>query len=309
MKRKIFKFALITLASFTLLTVVLSVFIFFYAGLYEFFPSDKKFDISPDIQDKVVIVDGLSVNYRTLGSAGLPDIVFIHGWGGSYDANDQVTTALYKQGFQVFTFEVPGLDRSDTPQNAWTNQDYANYYAKAFKEAGITNPVLVGQSFGGGIVASYASLYPNSLKHLVLVDANTTDKLSGYYSILVKLLGNIFSSVLQTSWIPEGMKSLFVQLMLSVPKDQVSSVPYKDRVVMSMTFTNTHLENQLKKLTTITVPTLLVWGESDTKVPMSQVKDMQESLQNEKLRTLPGGHTVIYRDPEAVAKIIAEEVK
>lgn len=203
--------------------------------------------------------------------------------------------------------EIPGLDRSDTPEQSWSNDDYSHYFDKVFTKIGIQNPTVVGQSFGGGVVASYANLYPEKLKQLVLVDPNTTDK-NTFYPITVRLLGNVFFKTLRSSWIPENVKSLFVQLMLSVPQDQVKNTLFITRSVMGQTFIKTHTENQLKKLELITVPTLLIWGESDTKVPLTQIKSMEQSLKNEKLRTLPGGHTVVYRNPDAVAKIIKEEV-
>ena len=303
MKKKI----LIFLGLVATIILFLFIFVFFYAGIYEFFPSSKELPISTQIEDHRVEIEGMAIHYRTLGNKDQQSIVFIHGWGGPYGNNDQITTALNNQGFQVFTMELPGLDRSSTPKQPLSNDDYARFFAKVFQKLEIEDSIVVGQSFGGGVAASYASLFPEDLKYLVLVDSNTTDK-DHLYPKLVNLLGNIFQSTLKSGFIPKGVKSTFVKFMLSVPQEQVEEEPLIQRAIMGETFVLTHTENQSKKLESISTPTILIWGESDKKVTLDQAKKMQEKLQKSTLRVLPGGHTVIYKEPAAVAKLIKAEV-
>jgi pimeloyl-ACP methyl ester carboxylesterase len=303
MKKKI----LIFLIVFGVTLLSLFVFVFFYAGLYEFIAATKQLPINIQIEDHTTEVDGITIHYRTLGQTEQQPLIFIHGWGGTYNNNDAVTTALYEQGFQVYTMEVPGLDRSSTPNTHWANDDYARYFAKVVEKLGIEKPIIVGQSFGGGIAASYALLFPDKIKYLILIDSNTTDK-DFLYPKLVRLLGNIFTSSLQSRIIPNAIKDTFISLMLSVPNDQISQSSYSERSAMGQTFILTHTENQFEKLKSISVPTILIWGESDKKVTLEQAKKMQKRLQKSTLSTLPGGHTVIYKDPEAVANLIRAEI-
>lgn len=303
MKKKILIFLIVFGA--TLLS--LFIFVFFYAGLYEFIAPTKQLPINTQIEDHTTEVDGITIHYRTLGQTEQQPLIFIHGWGGPYGNNDAVTTALHEQGFRVYTMEVPGLDRSSTPDASWSNDDYARYFAKVVEKMGIEKPIIVGQSFGGGVAASYSSLFPSTIKYLVLVDSNTTDK-DFLYPKLVRILGNIFTSTLMMGVTPNNIKDVFISLMLSVPDDQISQSSYFERSIMGQTFILTHTENQFKKLESISVPTILIWGESDKKVTLDQAKKMQERLQKSTLSTLPGGHTVIYKDPEAVAKLIKTEV-
>src|SRR3989344_3172761 len=145
---------------FGLILFLISLALFFYAGIYEFFPSTKQLPISTEIKDHVVEVDEITIHYRILGEKEQQPIVFIHGWGGPYGNNDPITTALGEQDFQIFTMEIPGLDRSSTPNESWSNDDYARFFAKVFQKLEIEKPIIVGQSFGGGVAASYASLFP-----------------------------------------------------------------------------------------------------------------------------------------------------
>ncbi len=303
MKKKIIIFLIV----FGVIFLSLFIFVFFYAGLYEFIAPTKQLPVNTQIEDHTAEIDGITIHYRTLGQAEQQPIIFIHGWGGSYTNNDAVTTALHEQGFRVYTMEVPGLDRSSTPKAPWSNDDYARHFAKVVEKLEIESPIIVGQSFGGGIAASYASLFPDSIKYLVLVDSNTTDK-DFLYPRLVRTLGNIFTFSLQARVIPSNIKNTFISLMLSVPDDQISKIPYSERAIMGQTFILTHTEDQFKKLESISIPTILIWGESDKKVTLDQAKKMQERLQESTLTTLPGGHTVIYKDPGAVAKLIKAEI-
>ena len=96
--------------------------------------------------------------------------------------------------------------------------------------------------------------------------------------------------------------------MLSVPQEQVRKESYVKRATMGETFIITHTENQYKKLESITIPTILIWGESDKKVLLDQAKLMKKKLVRATLATLPGGHAIIYRNPKEVARLIKVEV-
>jgi len=287
---------------------LLFAFVFVYTGAYELFTPTKEVAINKGIEDHPIEFEGLAIHYRTLCKKDQQPVIFIHGWGGPYENRDQVTTALHNQEFCVFTLEVPGLDRSTTPNEPWSNDQYVEYFKKVIATLNIEKPIIIGQSFGGGVAASYAKLYPDEIRYLVLVDANTTDK-DFLYPKLIKLLGDTFSSTLKSSLIPTSFKNLFIKNMLTVPDDALNASNHVERSVMGETFILTHTENQFEKLEHISTPTILIWGESDRKVPVGKAKLMDEKLVNSTLVTLPGGHTVIYKDPEAVAKILKAEVE
>lgn len=283
-------------------------FVFFYAGAYELFTPAKEIAVSDQIEDNEIEIDGITIHYRTLCEEDRQPVVFIHGWGGPYENRDQITTALHDQEFCVFTMEVPGLDRSTTPKEVWDNDRYAEFFKQVFDDIGIEKPIVIGQSFGGGVAASYAKLYPEDIEYLVLVDANTTDK-DFLYPKLIRILGNTFSSSLKSKIFPASIKNIFTKNMLTVPDEALNASNYDERSIMGQTFILTHTENQYEKLEQIAIPTILIWGESDRKIPVKKAEVIDGKLKNSVLVTLPGGHTLIYKDPEAVAKIIKEEVR
>ena len=93
---------------------------------------------------------------------------------------------------------------------------------------------------------------------------------------MVRLLGDIFTSTLQSNWIPNSIKNTFIKLMLSVPPEKINESTHVQRAIMGEAFIKTHTENQFEKLESISVPTILIWGESDKKVTIDQARKMQK---------------------------------
>jgi pimeloyl-ACP methyl ester carboxylesterase len=50
---------------------------------------------------------------------------------------------------------------------------------------------------------------------------------------------------------------------------------------------------------TIAVPTLLLWGESDARSPLSVAKAFHGGIPGSRLVTIPGGHVSNMQSPEA----------
>ena len=75
---------------------------------------------------------------------------------------------------------------------------------------------------------------------------------------------------------------------------------------MGKTFILTHSEDLLGLLQNIDIPTLIVWGKSDRKIPLGEARKMVEKLPNAKLLELAGGHTVIYFRPKATVDLIVD---
>ncbi|MBK5265952.1 MAG: alpha/beta hydrolase [Acidimicrobiia bacterium] len=59
-------------------------------------------------------------------------------------------------------------------------------------------------------------------------------------------------------------------------------------------------------LTTITIPTMIVWGEDDSITPVSQGQELQRTVAESSLEILPDvGHRPHLEAPEATATLIS----
>src|SRR3989344_1405222 len=288
--------------------ILILTFLVFILGIHEKLYPREDVAINSGIRDSQFEIGGLNVHYQTLGDPSNVPVIFIHGWGGSYATRDNILSEIGRYSVYGIVLELPGMDRSSIPIISWTNEDYADFLHQFVSRVGLEKPVLIGQSFGGGIVATYAAKYPNDLRSLVLVDANTSNK-PPLVKFIVNLFGDIFSKLLFSSTIPLSWIKAAVSWMLIIPPELIDTRNLSIYKPMVQTFKNTHTEDQLEKLARVRVPTVLSWGILDLKTPLFwQVKQMQNLLDSSILVTTLGGHTVIYSKPKTVVGSIMREL-
>lgn len=298
---------IIVVSCFLLGIFILATLVFVF-GVHEVFYSREVVEINPNISDLQVEISGLNVHYQSLGDPSDMPVIFIHGWGGSYTTRDNILSEIGRYGTYGIVLELPGMDRSSIPSVPWTNEDYADFLHQFVTHMGLEKPILIGQSFGGGVVATYAEKYPNDLRSLVLVDANTNNK-PRFVKFIINLLGDTFSDFLSSSTIPLTWKKAAVAWMFVIPPELIDTGNLSIYKTMVQTFKNTHSENQLEKLARVKVPTVLIWGTFDLKTPLFwQTKQMQNLLDSSTLVTTLGGHTVIYSKPKTVVGLIMREL-
>ena len=101
---------------------------------------------------------GKNINYKEYGNPnGLP-IVYLHGWGQNIAMMEPIANPFSKT-HHLIIIDLPGFGESEEPEYAWTLQEYVEMLHTLLNELGITNPNLIGHSFGGKISLLYASQY------------------------------------------------------------------------------------------------------------------------------------------------------
>ena len=143
------------------------------------------------LSEKQITIEGLTLFYQVAGNPQNKPLIFLHGWGARAKdtfgkGRSKVTEKLSKY-FYVYAIELPGLIRSQPPKVVWDMEDYAKIIHSFIKALTINKPILMGQSFGGGVATTYAGFYPNDISFLVLVDASPGKrKPNFYYSLRFK---------------------------------------------------------------------------------------------------------------------------
>lgn len=296
------------------IVIIYICFMFWVAlGGDEVFHPREELTISRNIRYEAATFDDLSVHYFLIGEVRDIKVIFLPGWGGSYNPTPYqgIVTAFESHQVPSLVLELPGMAGSDTPLRPWSNEDYADFLHQFVIQTGISKPIIAGQSFGGSVAATYAKKYPNDISRLVLIDSSTGNK-PLVKKIMVKALGNAFVSLLGSSRIPLPMKQSAASNMLKLPDDLLVTetiVTLTQRgKIMGQTFMNTHSEDQLTLLSAIQVPTLFVWGEQDLMIPFSEAKLMHQQMPQSQLVSLPGGHEVIFRTPKKTVELIVQHL-
>ncbi|HZW21606.1 alpha/beta hydrolase [Noviherbaspirillum sp.] len=122
---------------------------------------------------KFVEVDGIRLHYVERGT-GQP-VVLLHGDGSmiqDYDISGVMDLAAQK--YRVIAFDRPGYGYSDRPRTTiWTPQAQATLLHHALEQIGVSQPIVVGHSWGALVAVALGLDYPDDVKSLVLI--------SGYY--------------------------------------------------------------------------------------------------------------------------------
>ena len=120
----------------------------------------------PEAESTVVVVDGVSVATRTVGSGGR--LVLLHRFRGTLDDWDPAfVSALAAAGHEVFMFDSLGVGQTDgvTPRSV---EGMADFAASVIRAAGEAPVDVLGWSLGGFVAQVLALKYPHVVRKLVL---------------------------------------------------------------------------------------------------------------------------------------------
>lgn len=119
-------------------------------------------------------MEQVMLDYEIIGQAG-PIIVFENGLGGHYHDWRLVVNAIASQATAVM-YNRAGYGYSKSSDGLRTTEHIAKELKLMLEEIGVEKEIiLVGHSFGGLCVQHFASLYPEMVKAVVLVDSTSAN--------------------------------------------------------------------------------------------------------------------------------------
>ena len=230
-------------------------------------------------------VRNIKINYKQYGKG--EDVVLLHGWGQNIEMMKPLGDNL-SDHFRITIIDLPGFGLSKEPDYAWTIFDYTEMVHDLLEELKIDNPIMMGHSFGGRIAIVYASKYP-------------VHKLVLFGSPCVR---HEYKSFKQTM-LKKLKKIKLLTPLVNVMKKHMGSEDYRNaspimRDILVKTV-NQDLSENAKK---IKCSTLLIWGENDAAVPVSEAKELDSLLKDSALIILPGTHYCYLENLNQVVNIL-----
>ncbi|MDA2922557.1 alpha/beta hydrolase [Patescibacteria group bacterium AH-259-L07] len=272
----------------------------------------SNYEMPVQVQDHKITVNDLETYYQTAGDPSKPTILFMHGWGAHKNnvcnkGKERVISEL-AQHFYVVGLELPGLVRAAPPSEVWDMEEYARFVHAFLASLEIEPQFIMGQSFGGGIASTYASLYSENTPGLILVDASQTDRPNNFYYRLRFKWKPIFDAMVGTKYVPLFVKKAMMSSWLGTPWSHVQSHEAAAKYIVM-----TDIETTMKVKTdykTLKMPVLMIWGSDDTKVtPLERAKEIHAEIPQSKLAIIDGGgHLALYtHTDQAVSEIVEWE--
>ena len=253
-----------------------------------------------------VVIKNKRINYIQEGK-GPSTILLIHGWGGSMESLFGLHNLLKADNLSVM-LDLPGFGQSDNPDPDWGIGEYADLVVDFIKKLGLKKIVLFGHSFGGAISIYISANYSNLVDKLVLSAPS------------YKRENPCGQSNPKTFW--ERVKSLTKNPVYEKLKPRLTrfrKLLYKVFYPESEVLKFPHLESNFRKIVTqdlssllpkIKQKTLILWGDTDSFVPLSHSHILKAGIKNSKLKVYNGiGHGLPKFKPEWVSMEIKKFIK
>ncbi len=243
---------------------------------------------------KEPVFDGMVCTQQTNPTAKT-GVILIHGLGGSMNDWKNTIPALAKN-FHVLAFDLPGFGKSDKGSQEYSPTRYANlaqFLADRYFPG--KDYHIVGHSMGGAIALRFAALRPLRFQRLVLIDVAGVLHPQVISKFQAGSMLDSASGPLKTRRFVEHLSGRLLEeidrLPIS-PIDIVNSSLGRDYVLQggpqSIAALMLSGEDFSNAITSVTEPTLVLWGDNDLIAP---------------LRT---GRVLAARLPQARLSIIAD---
>ena len=235
------------------------------------------------------------------GGAGDP-LLYLHSAGG-----EVVWLPFFEQLAQHYTVYVPGhpgFSRSEGLDQIDTIEDLVFHYTDLMDQIGLDQPYVAGLSLGGWLAAELATRYSNRLRKLALINpaglrvpgSPMADIFAADPQETRRLVFHAPESELARSFIPDD------------PPQEVLENALRAREATARVGWNPYLCNPKlrSRLYRVTVPTMIVWGESDQLIPLAHGHAYHGGIEGSQLVMISDcGHAPPFEKPEETVTHLA----
>jgi pimeloyl-ACP methyl ester carboxylesterase len=245
-------------------------------------------------------VGGLSIHYERRGD-GVP-LVLLHGLPGDSRIWAHQLQSLSDR-HTVIAWDAPGCGRSSDPDGPFGLGDVARYLALFVGELALERPHVLGLSWGGGLALELYRTEPSVPRSLTIASGyagwagslppdEVRTRLDAYGDAAL-----ISPREVLRAWAPSWFSSTASPELLERAIELGSGFHPDVLASLARSFAETDLRPMLSS---IDVPTLLLYGDEDTRAPMSVARALHASISGSQLVVIPGaGHATNLEAPEA----------
>jgi len=251
-------------------------------------------------------VDGVSVHVRDTGPRDAPVLVLLHGLGASLHTWEPWAQALDHR-YRVVRFDFPGHGLSGAvPDDDYRDARTLRLLRALLDSLQVPRATLVGNSMGGRIAWSFTAEHPERVERLVLISPDgfaspgfAYDKPAEVPAVLGVMQWVLPRFMLQANLAPAYADATRLSDSIVTRYHDLMLAPGNRRALLAR-MRQTMLTDPVPRLRRITAPTLLLWGEQDQMIPVSNALDYHTAIPQAQLVTLAGlGHLPFEESPAA----------
>jgi pimeloyl-ACP methyl ester carboxylesterase len=257
------------------------------------------------------IFEGKVCTVQSNRDAGI-GVILIHGLGGSVDDWKNVIPALARD-FHVVAFDLPGFGKSDKGSQDYSPTRYASlahYLADHYFQNKTYS--IVGHSMGAAIALRFAAQHPLRFQRLVLIDAAGILHPQVISKFQAGSMLQRTSGVQQTRGFAERLSGKVLEQMDRLPIspiDIANSALGREHVLQGGPEKIAALElageDFGNAITSVTEPTLILWGDNDLTVPQRTGKVLATRMPHARLEIIAdSGHEPMQDQAERTNALI-----
>lgn len=242
------------------------------------------------------------LQYQRSGS-GAP-LVLVHGYlGGSAMWGDQID--FFENHFDVIAVDLPGFGKSGRLKSHDSIESTSAHILEFLTGLGVDQFQLLGHSMGGMIVQQMALDAPGRIVKLICYGTGPVGVLPGRFETIDRSRERLMTDGLKATarriaatWFADGEQACGFLLCERV--GQMASL--KAALDGLTAWENWNVKDRLSD---ITCPALIVWGEHDKSYDFSQPTALKEGIPNSQLKIVPNcAHNVHMEMPTKFNEIV-----
>jgi len=226
-------------------------------------------------------------------------IVILHGWGCTGKKYEAIQKLFEKEGYSVYSPDFPGFGEEKLIKPAMNLDDYVAFLYEYLQKNQLKKVYVVAHSFGGRVVSKFIAKHPGIVEKLVITGSPLIKKDLPFHKRAIQKVVSSGKKLTRRMPSPIFERSRWLLYRLLGEYDYYRSQNLRDTFVQIVT------EDVSPNLPFITIPTLIIWGEEDTMVPVSLAKEIQAKIQDSRLVVMKHvGHKAPYAAPDIFAKYV-----
>jgi len=262
------------------------------------------------VTKSVELPNRVKLPYVELGDpSGIP-LILLHGYADSWHTFELVLQHL-PEFIHAFALTQRGHGDASFPEAGYRPRDFAEDVGGFLDMLHLEAAVIAGGSSGGFAARRFAIERPESTLGLVLLGSpftlqNKPGVIELWDSTISKLTDPIDPSFVydfQTSFLIQSVPQAFLKTLVQ----ESLKVPAR---VWKATFKGLMEDDSSKELDQIEAPSLIIWGDRDTTLPLEDQKKLAAKIPDSQLLVYSGaGHGLYWEEPDRIAADIATFAK
>ena len=247
---------------------------------------DQNFKYVGTTYAKTVDVEGVRYFYREVGETNTNTILMIHGFlGSSYDFIDVMNEL--KDRYHVIAVDMIGFGLSDKPIDFnYAKQNQAQGLVNFLEALGIEEVTIMAHSMGGEVSIHLAHDYPEYVKEMILIGSGgyVEENQNGAMPSNIPMF--VYDYVVRNYYIQRTFFfSAYAQA--EIDSGRITYHDFDEMFYVNKTIPGNILQAFTRdndsgttnaKLASIQQPTILIWGEFDSFIPLATGRKLQEAM-------------------------------